>query len=79
MTDVGYIEILIESEKAAFDPGWQERILHLENQKTLAITISEAQEPNFNPFKKYENGSQSWSSYFKDKIKKFLSFRLFNR
>jgi hypothetical protein len=77
MTDVDYIDILIQSEKSEVNPGWFERVEHLEDQKKLAIMIAKAQDPDFNPFRQYEEGSKSWGSYIKEKFKKFNLFRHF--
>jgi hypothetical protein len=71
MTDVDYIEILIESEKSELNPGWNQRVQHLEDQKKLAIMIAKAQDPNFNPFQKYEE-EKSFATYVKEKVKNLL-------
>ena len=68
MTDVDYIEVLIESEKSELNPGWKERMMLLEDQKKLAIMIVEAQDPNFNPFKQYDDGTKTWTSLIKEKL-----------
>ena len=52
--------------------GWKERVSHLEDQKSLALTIQKAQDPNFNPFKKYEEDENGWFKFAKSKISKFL-------
>jgi hypothetical protein len=45
--------------------------MHLEEQKSLALTIEQAQDPNYNPFKKYEE--EGWLDYGKALLKKFCS------
>jgi hypothetical protein len=72
MTDVDYIDILIQSEKSEVNPGWFERVEHLEDQKKLAIMIADAQDPNFNPFEKFEK-EKSYAAYIKEKIVNFFS------
>jgi hypothetical protein len=62
---------LIESEKSELSPGWQQRVQHLEDQKKLAVMIAESQNPNFNPFEKYEK-EKSYATYAKEKIRNFL-------
>jgi hypothetical protein len=72
MTDIDYIDIMIESEKSQGNPGWKERVQHLEDQKKLAIMIAEAQDPNYNPFEKYEK-EKSYAAYVKEIVWKFLN------
>jgi hypothetical protein len=72
MTDVDYIDIMIDSEKLQGNPGWKERVHHLEDQKKLAIMIAEAQDPNYNPFEKYEK-EKSYAAYVKEIVWKFLN------
>ena len=57
-----------------FDTGWKERVAHLEEQKSLAKTIQEAQDPNFNPFKKYDAEVGGWTKYAMTKISGFQGF-----
>jgi hypothetical protein len=71
MTDVDYIDIMIESEKSEGNPGWFERVQHLEDQKKLAIMIAKAKDPYYNPFKKYEE-EKSFGAYVKEKLRHFL-------
>jgi hypothetical protein len=68
MTDVEYIDVLIESEKSELSRGWKERIMLLEDQKKLAVMIAEAQDPNFNPFKQYNDGTKTWTSLIVEKL-----------
>jgi hypothetical protein len=62
---------LIESEKSELSPGWQQRVQHLKDQKKLAVMIAESQNPNFNPFEKYEK-EKSYATYAKEKIRNLL-------
>ena len=77
MTNVDYIQILIESERQESRPGWWERIEHLEEQKKLAEIIAEAQDPDFDPFLKYKKEPGGWLRFVKSKFwsikKKFFN------
>jgi hypothetical protein len=64
---------LIESEKSEHNPGWSERVQYLEDQKQLAIKIAESQDPNFNPWAKYEK-EKSYATYVLEKAKKYETF-----
>jgi hypothetical protein len=79
MTDVGYIEILIESEKSERNPGWSERVHYLEDQKQFAVMIAKSQDPNFNPWEKYEK-EKSYATYVLEKAYRPKTFfeKLFN-
>ena len=63
MTSVDYIAVLIESEKQECKPGWKVRVQHLGEQMKLAQLIENAQDPNFDPFKKYREEKGGWSKY----------------
>jgi hypothetical protein len=73
MTDVSYIELLIESEKSEHKPDWIKRVGHLEEQKKLAVMIAESQDPNYNPWAKYEKEA-SYTTYVLEKAKKVDTF-----
>jgi len=70
LTEVDYIECLIISERQEVQPGWQERVMHLQNQKELAIKIKEAEDPKYDPFSEYKlHGDGAWITYIRQKIK----------
>jgi hypothetical protein len=54
--------------------GWSQRVMHLEDQKSLALTIQQAQDPNYNPFKEYEEDENGWFSFAKKKLWRIISF-----
>ncbi|CAG0904617.1 unnamed protein product [Cyprideis torosa] len=64
MTDVQYIQNLIEAEKSELKPGYAERIAHLSYQRDLAVTMEQAKDPNFDPFEQYRDGK--WSKFIED-------------
>jgi hypothetical protein len=72
MTDIDYIDFLIECEKSETNLGWKERVQHLEDKKKLAAMVTKAQDPNFNPFEKYEK-EKSYAALIKEKIVNFSS------
>ncbi len=51
--------------------GYVVRAMLLEEQKSLALMIEHAQDPNYNPFKKYEE--EGWFNYAKTLLKKFCA------
>jgi hypothetical protein len=61
MTDVDFIENMIEAERSEGQPGWRERVFHLQNQLQLAKTAAEANDPNYDPFKNYKK--EDWLRY----------------
>ena len=71
---MNYIDILIESEKSETNPGWMERVKHLEEQRKLAAMIADAQDPNYDPFEKYKD-EESYVTYAKEKIRNFLTWK----
>ena len=48
--------------------------MHLEEQKSLALTIEQAQDPNYNPFKEYEEEKGGWLKYAKKNLRRFSPF-----
>ncbi|CAG0901396.1 unnamed protein product [Cyprideis torosa] len=64
MTDVQYIENLIEAERSELKPGYEERIAHLSYQRDLASMMEQAQDPNFDPFTEYRDGK--WTKFIED-------------
>ena len=73
MTDVDYIDLLIETEKGETSPGWQERIQHLQNQRDLAVKMNKfAHDPKFDPFQEYRTDKEKgWMKYVKNKFDNF--------
>jgi len=54
LTNVQYLELLIQAERDEGRPGFQERLVHLNNQKDLAMKINEIQKEDFTPFETSE-------------------------
>ena len=63
MTDVDYIDLLINTEKEEAQPGWKERMAHLTNQREIAVNMAQAKDPNFDPFAQYKKETNGWSKY----------------
>ncbi|KAI6660803.1 hypothetical protein LOD99_10200 [Oopsacas minuta] len=49
-----YIRILIESEKANPEPGWEDRIVHLNDVKMKVDNLAKVTEEGFDPFEAYK-------------------------
>ena len=49
-----YIRILIESEKSAAEPGWQDRVNHLNQVKEKVDSLAEIAKQGFDPFEAYK-------------------------
>ena len=48
-----YIRILIESEKSRAEPGWQDRVNHLNHVKEKVDNLAEIEKQGFDPFEAY--------------------------
>jgi hypothetical protein len=64
---------LIESEKSEGKHNWINRVRYLEDQKQFAVMIAKSQDPNFNPWVKYEK-EKSYATYVLEKAKKYETF-----
>ena len=49
-----YIRILIESEKSTAEPGWQDRVNHLNQVKEKVDSLAEVAKQGFDPFEAYK-------------------------
>ena len=49
-----YIRILIESEKSAAEPGWQDRVNHLNQVKEKVDNLAKVAKQGFDPFEAYK-------------------------
>ena len=49
-----YIRILIESEKSTAEPGWQDRVNHLNQVKEKVDNLAEVAKQGFDPFEAYK-------------------------
>ena len=49
-----YIRILIESEKSAAEPGWQDRVDHLSEVKEKVDQLAEVAKQGYDPFERYK-------------------------
>eukprot|EP00914_Ancora_sagittata_P024008 GHVO01047787.1.p1 GENE.GHVO01047787.1~~GHVO01047787.1.p1 ORF type:complete len:444 (-),score=46.84 GHVO01047787.1:114-1445(-) len=65
MTEVEYIDNLILSEESELKCGYQDRIKHLAFQRGLAAQIQAAEDPDYDPFKEFQNENQTVTNILK--------------
>ncbi|KAI6658889.1 hypothetical protein LOD99_10916 [Oopsacas minuta] len=53
-----YISILIESEKSSAEPGWQDRVEHLNGVKVKIESLAAIEKQGFDPFEEYKRKIQ---------------------